>query len=115
MTIKTGLDYTPNPTKRKSTQQPSENETPEAILAMIEESAAKRITVTGRTCDEMAAHLLRTLPDDHTKRLAVVAEARKWIAQADKSESAAERQKLADALAKQDNELARRDAMTGLQ
>ena len=121
MTTKTGLDFDPNPgmpPKRGPGRPPKQRETtscPEEILKQIEASAATRITVTGKMCDDMAAHLLSELPTEPRERIAAIAEARKWVAQGDKSESAAERQKLAEALAKNDADLARRVAMTGLQ
>lgn len=120
----TGLDYEPNtnpglPPRRGPGRPPKIHEPgapmPSEILAMIRDSASKRMTDAGRACDEMAVSLLSTLPDEAKARLDAIAEARKWVAQADRCEQAAERQKLAEALAKQDTDTARRVAMAGLQ
>lgn len=124
MTTKTqhGLDYEPNPgmpPKRGPGRPPKTLHegapTPETVLEKIRQSAGKRITDAGRACDEMAVTLLGSLPDDPKARLEAIAEARKWLSQADKSEQAEERQRLAKALAKNDDDAARRKAMAELQ
>lgn len=112
MTKKYGLEFIPNPSPAKPAKAST---TPMAILALIDASAGKRITDAGRACDEMAKDILANLPDEPRDRLSAIAEARKWVSQADRCEQAAERQKLASALEKNDEDLSRRSAMAGLQ